>query len=49
LLLQAAGKQQKVDLNADAKKTFGEPTVLSEQLQAGKIDAVLPTGILLHN
>ena len=36
LLLQAAGKQQKVDLNADAKKTFGEPTFINEQLQAGK-------------
>lgn len=41
LLLQAAAKQQQIDLNARVEKTFGAPPLISEQLKNQRVDAVL--------
>lgn len=41
LLLQAVGKQNQVDLNANVEKTFGAPPLVNEQLKNGRVDAIL--------
>lgn len=41
LLLQALAKKQGLDLNANVEKVFGAAPLLTQQLQSGRIDALL--------
>ncbi len=41
LLLQAAAKQQHIDLSSGVEKTFAAPPLISEQIKQGRVDAVL--------
>lgn len=41
LLLQAVGRQNQTDLNANVEKIFGAPPLVNEQLKNGRVDAIL--------